>query len=110
MAKYLFQGSYTLEGLKGLLKEGGTKRREAVRQATEAAGGKLEALYYAFGDDDFYIIAELPDNVTAVASSMLTQATGAVKLKTVVLVSPEEMDEAVTKGAELGSRYRPPGQ
>ena len=110
MAKYLLQGSYTLEGLKGVMKEGGTKRREALEKAFAAVGGKLEALYYAFGEDDFYIIAEMPDNTTAIAGSLVTHATGAAEYKTVVLASPEEMDEAVNKVAEIGAQYRPPGR
>jgi uncharacterized protein with GYD domain len=67
MAKYLFQGSYTVEGLRGVLREGGTKRREAVAQLIQALGGTLEAFYYAYGGDDFFIIADVPDSVTATA-------------------------------------------
>ena len=68
MAKYLLQGSYTVEGLRGLLREGGTKRREAVAQLVQALGGTLETFYYAYGGDDFFIIADMPDSVTATAA------------------------------------------
>ncbi len=74
MSKYLFHGSYTEEGLKGLLKEGGTKRQEALKQAAESLGGTLEALYYAFGDNDFYFIVDNPDNVNVIAASLLANA------------------------------------
>jgi uncharacterized protein with GYD domain len=64
MAKYLFQGSYTVEGLRGVLREGGTKRRETVNQSVQALGGTLETFYYAYGGDDFFINADVPDSVT----------------------------------------------
>ncbi len=106
MSKYLFHGSYTEEGLKGLLREGGSKRREAAEQHLESLGGSVEAYYFAFGDDDFYLIADLPDNVSSTAGSLVVNASGAVKVKTVVLLTPEEVDQAVKKTVE----YRPPGQ
>lgn len=106
MPKYLFHGSYTEAGFKGLLKEGGSKRREAIKQAVESLGGKLEAIYFAFGDNDFYFIADNPDSIGAVTGSLLANATGTVKLKTTVLITPEEMDKAVKKTMD----WRPPGQ
>jgi len=104
--KYLYHGSYTQEGLIGLLKDGGSKRREAAERVFESLGGRLEAYYFAFGDDDFYIIADLPDNVSSTAGSLVVNASGAVKVKIVVLLTPEEVDQAVKKTVE----YRPPGQ
>ena len=110
MAKYLITGSYTQKGMEGLLKDGGTGRREALKKAVEAFGGKLEALYYAFGENDFYIIEDLPDNVTMTAGLLAVAATGATKTKTVVLLAPEEVDAAVGKAKSLGASYRAPGQ
>ncbi len=106
MPKYLFQGSYTEEGLRGLLEEGGSKRREATEQLVKSLGGTLEAYYFAFGDNDFYVIVDTPDNVSASAGSLVANASGAVKVKTIVLLTPEEVDQAVKKTVE----YRPPGQ
>ena len=106
MSKYLFHGSYTDEGLKGLLKEGGSKRREATEQLVKSLGGTLEAYYFAFGDNDFYLIADAPDNVSASAASLVANASGAVKVKTVVLLTPKEVDQVVKKTVE----YRPPRQ
>ena len=106
MSKYLFHGSYTDEGLKGLLKEGGSKRREATEQLVKSLGGTLEAYYFAFGDNDFYLIADVPDNVSASVGSLVANASGAVKVKTVVLLTPKEVDQVVKKTVE----YRPPGQ
>jgi uncharacterized protein with GYD domain len=106
VAKYLFHGSYTEEGLRGLLKEGGSGRREAAVQAFASLGGSVEANYFAFGEDDFYIIAELPDNVSATAASLAVNAMGAVKMRTVVLLTHEEVDQAVEKTV----KYRPPGK
>jgi uncharacterized protein with GYD domain len=106
MPKYLFQTSYTPDGTKGLLKEGGTKRREAAEQVAKALGGKIEAFYYAFGDTDTFVIADLPDHTSAAAVSLAVAASGAATAKTTVLFSPEEMDQATRKSVS----YRPPGR
>lgn len=106
MPKYLFQGSYTLDGLKGLLRDGGSKRRAAAQQVAQSVGGKLEAYYFSFGGDDVVGIVDLPDNVSAAAVSLIINAAGAFKLKTTVLLSPEEMDQATRKSVT----YTPPGR
>jgi uncharacterized protein with GYD domain len=105
MAKYLLKASFTTEGVNGLLKEGGTSRRSAVQETVEGLGGSLEAFYFAFGDTDVYVIADLPDNVTAAGMSLVVTATGAVQVSTVPLLTPEEADEATKKSVD----YRPPG-
>jgi uncharacterized protein with GYD domain len=97
MPKYLVTGSYTAEGLKGVLKEGGSGRRQAVESAVKAMGGRLEAYYFAFGDNDVVSIVDVPDNVTATALSMGIAATGTVRTRTTVLLTPEEVDQATKK-------------
>jgi uncharacterized protein with GYD domain len=106
MPKYLIHGSYTEEGLKGLFKEGGTKRMEATKKAVESLDGKLEAYYYAFGENDYYLIVDQPESVNVIAGILTANATGTVKLKTTVLITPEEVDQAVKKSMD----WRPPGQ
>jgi uncharacterized protein with GYD domain len=106
MPKYLVQGSYSEQGLKGLLQEGGSKRREAVEQLTKGMGGRLEAFYYAFGNDDFVIIVDLPSNVDASALSLAVNASGAVESRMTVLITPEEVDQATKKTV----KFRPPGK
>ena len=97
MPKYLTLGSYTTEGVKGVLKEGGTGRRKAVQAAIEALGGKLESYYFAFGTDDVVVISEAPDNVTIAALLIGIASTGTVNLRTTVLLTPEELDQATKK-------------
>ena len=97
MAKYLIEASYSHEGLKGLVKDGGSGRRAAVDVAAKALGGKIESMYYAFGTSDVYVIVEAPDNVTAAALAMGVAATGTVGIKTTVLLSVEEVDQATKK-------------
>jgi uncharacterized protein with GYD domain len=104
MAKFLWKASYSSDGLKGLLKEGGTGRRAAVEQLIKTLGGKVEAFYYALGDDDVIVIVDLPDNTTAAAISLAINSTGAVQVKTVPLLTTEEIDEAAKKSVD----YRPP--
>ncbi len=105
MSKYLVQVSFTPEGLKGFVKEGGTKRREAVEKFFRSAGGKLEALYFAFGGTDAFAILDLPDSVSMAAASLAANVAGFVQVRTTVLLTPEEMDQATKKSAGL----RPPG-
>jgi uncharacterized protein with GYD domain len=108
MAKYMVRSSYTAEGVKGLLKDGGSKRRAVIEQAVQAVGGKLEAYYFAFGDDDVIAILDLPDNVTAAASSLAVSASGSGRSTVTVLMTPEEVDRVVKIAAT--SQYRAPGQ
>jgi uncharacterized protein with GYD domain len=106
MAKYLVQASYSTEGIKGLLKEGGSGRVTAVEQLAQSLGGSLEAFYFAFGNSDAYVVVDLPDNASAAAVAAAVGASGALSnYETVVLLTPAEMDEAVKKA----TNYRPPG-
>jgi len=105
MPRYLFQASYTAEGAKGLMKDGGSKRREAVEEVAKSLGGKVESFYFAFGEPDVFVVIDVPDNVSAAAASLAVNAGGAVRLKTTVLLTPEEMDQAAKKTV----KYRPPG-
>lgn len=105
MPKYMAQGSYTLEGTVGLVKEGGSSRQVAVRKAVEDLGGKLEAYYFAFGSDDVIAIIEMPDNVSAAALALTIGAAGGATIETTVLLTPEELDAATKKSVG----YRKPG-
>ncbi|PYS34874.1 MAG: GYD domain protein [Acidobacteria bacterium] len=106
MPKYLLQGSYTSEGAKGLLKEGGSQRRAAVEKSLQPLGAKIEAFYYSLGEDDVYVIVDAPDNITVAAMSMAVNAAASVRLKTTVLLTTQEIDSAAKKGVD----YRPPGR
>jgi uncharacterized protein with GYD domain len=105
MAKFLWHGSYTERGAKALVDEGGTSRRAGVEQAVAAMGGTLEVMYFAFGDDDYYAIVDMPDHVAGAAVSLATALAGAVQLKTVVLLTAEDLDEAARRAHE----YHGPG-
>ena len=105
MPKYLTMVSYTPEGIKGLVKEGGTARCAAVEKMLQNLGGRLEGFYFAFGENDAYVISEGPDNATAAAIS-LAITTGAIRTKTIVLLTPEEVDQAVRIPVE----FHPPGK
>ena len=106
MAKYLVQANFIAEGFKGLLKEGGSKRRDVVEKAAISMGGSLEAIYYAFGEVDAYVILNMPDHASMVALALTVGASGAVVIKTTVLMTPEEIDDAI----ENLPTYRPPGK
>ncbi len=106
MTKYFFRANYVGKGVEGLLKEGGTKRRETVSKAIAAVGGKLESFYFAFGETDVLGVIEVPDVASAIATSLTINATGVVNLNLTPLISPEEVDLASRKPTS----YRAPGQ
>jgi uncharacterized protein with GYD domain len=106
MAKYLIQASYVGDGIKGLLKEGGTSRRAIVEEAARSVGGSLDAFYYAFGDTDVYAIIDMPDNATTAGLALTIAASGIVTIKVTVLLTPEEIDQS----AKTSATYRPPSK
>ncbi len=105
MAKFLLTANYTQSGMQGLLQEGGSKRREALTQTIEGVGGSLESFYYAVGDTDLFMIADLPDQETAVAVSMIINSAGVLELTFTELIEPESVDAASRKTVT----YRLPG-
>ena len=106
MPKYLVSANYAGEGIKGLLKEGGSSRKAAVEKLAGSLGGSVESMYYAFGETDLYVIADMPDDASMTALALTVGASGAVTLKTTVLMTPEEVDKAVKKTPN----YSPPGK
>jgi uncharacterized protein with GYD domain len=106
MPKFLIQASYTAEGLKGLQKDKASGRKAAISKAIEGLEGKLDAMYYAFGDDDVIVIVDMPDNVSATALSLAASASGLVRTKTTPLITVEETDRALQKSVN----YRAPGK
>lgn len=105
MSKYLVTGSYSADGAKGLMQEGGSSRLAAATAAIESAGGSVESFYYAFGDDDVVGICDFPDNASAAAVSMMINSTGSVSVTFKPLITVEEIDTAASKTPS----YRPPG-
>jgi uncharacterized protein with GYD domain len=106
MPKYLVQASYTADGTKGLLKDGGVKRRAAASALVESLGGKVDCFYFAFGETDVVAIVDLPDGTSAAAASLAINATGLVTSRLSVLLTPEEIDQAARKSFT----YTPPGR
>jgi uncharacterized protein with GYD domain len=101
MAKYLITASYTAEGMKGLQKDKASGRRNAVREACESIGGKLESFYFAFGEDDVVTIVDLPDNVAASALSLAASATGLVRTRTTALLTVDEVDKSLATAVKF---------
>lgn len=106
MAKYLLEGSYSADGLKGVLKDGGSGRRDAASKAISSLGGKMEGIYYAFGDHDVIAVFDAADNVTAAALALAVSSSGMIRTKITPLLTVEEVDAAVKKHPD----YRPPGR
>jgi uncharacterized protein with GYD domain len=104
--KYLFKSRFTSEGLRGVIKAGGSARRAVADDLAKNLGGSVESYYFAFGDADTYVICDLPDNKAAATLAMTVSASGAVSVTTVVLMTVNEVD-AIAAGARL--EYSPPG-
>jgi uncharacterized protein with GYD domain len=102
----MIHGSYSREGIQGVAKEGGSSRQDTIGKMLADLGGSLEAFYFAFGEDDVILIADMPDNTTAAAVGLAVGATGAIAMRTTVLITPEEMDAASHKSVG----YRAPGK
>jgi len=105
MPKYLFEVSYATQGVQGIRDDGGSGRRDVVAEMAKGIGGELECFYFAFGDNDAYVIVDLPNNEAAAAVVLTVNASGAVSVKTTVLLAPEEVDAA----AKVSVDYSPPG-
>jgi uncharacterized protein with GYD domain len=105
MPMYLIAASYDAEGVKGIAAKGGTPRREIVEALIASMGGRVESFYFAFGDADVYVIAELPSNEAATALALSINRSGSTTVKTAVLLTPEQVDAA----AKMTPDYRPPG-
>jgi len=105
MPRYLITGSYTIEGAKGVIAEGGSGRVAAVTKLIASLGGTVESFYFGLGGDDFYVTADLPGNTAAAAGTMTVAAAGGANARTIVLLTPEEIDAA----AKLSPSYRAPG-
>ena len=105
MPHFMFRASYSREALQGVLKEGAASRIDVLNRLAESVGGSVEVAYWAFGDDDFITIMELPDNAAAAAAASAVAASGVGKISTTVLLTAAEVDEA------RGRRpvFRPPG-
>jgi uncharacterized protein with GYD domain len=105
MPKYLITGSYTADGAKGLIKDGGTARRQAAERLAASVGATVESYYFAFGKDDFYLTLDAPGNAAVGAISLAVSAAGGAHARTIVLLTPEEMDAT----SKLKPDYKAPG-
>ncbi|WP_373493899.1 GYD domain-containing protein [Aquiflexum sp.] len=105
MKKYLVKGRYTSDGTKGLIQEGGSSRKMTIEKMLAEMDGKVESFYYAFGEDDVYLIVELPDDISGAAVILKVNAAGLVRISMTALFSPADIDAASKKTVN----YRIPG-
>ena len=105
MPKYLLEVNYTLDGVKGVVAKGGSARKAAASAAAKSIGGKVDQFYFAFGGTDVFVVADLPDAEAAAALALTVTAGGGAAVETVVLLTPEQVDEAAARSV----KYTPPG-
>jgi uncharacterized protein with GYD domain len=106
MPKYLWQVSYTPQGAKGLLDQGGTVRRAAITEMVESVGGSVEACYFSVGADDVVVVGEVPDETAAAALHFRTIASGGSVSRTTPLLTAGQVDDAVQRAVD----YKAPGE
>lgn len=107
MAKYLIQGNYTVDGIKGLLKDGGSGRKEAISILARSLGGSLDALYFSSAGPAYVCLMDLPDSASAAAATTVVAGSGAVTIESCTeLLNPLQFDEAAKKSPA----YRAPGR
>lgn len=105
MPKFMIAGSYTPQGMQGVKKDKASGRQKAIAAACSEMGGKLDAIYFALGEDDVYVIVDMP-SVAAISSlCVAVGSSGMVKTRTVPLLTVAEMDAALDSSV----KYRPPG-
>jgi len=105
MARFMFIARYASDGAKGVAAAGGTARRSAIEKMAAGLGGRVETFDFAFGEDDVFTVLELPDNKTAAAAALTINSTTKTSVRTVVLMTPEEIDAAAQQTVD----YAPPG-
>lgn len=105
MPKFLIKANYTAEGMKGLQKDKASGREKSIAAACKALGGKLDHLYYALGDDDVFVIVDLPSHVHVASLGVAVGTSGMASTRSVPLLTVGEMDKALGEG----TKYRPPG-
>ena len=105
MKKYLIRGAHNAEGTQGLLQEGGSGRKTAIEHMLGSMGGEVESFYYALGENEVYLVIDLPDDLSAAAVGLRVNAAGLVRISLTVLLTPAELDEAAKKSVT----YRAPG-
>lgn len=107
MPLYLIRFSYTPESWAALVREP-QDRSEAARKLAESLGGTLHGFWYAFGEHDGYALIEGEGNVAAAAGAVALAASGGLRaIETTVLITVEEMLEALRRAQAIP--YRPPG-
>lgn len=107
MPFYLMRFSYTPDAWARLIRKP-EDRREVARAVVENLGGRFHGFWYAFGEDDAFVLIEAPDNVSAAAFSVGISAGGSLRsAETTVLLTVEETIEMLEKAQ--GLPYRPPG-
>jgi uncharacterized protein with GYD domain len=106
MKKYLIKGAYNSDGTKGLIQEGGSGRKAAIEKMLEGMGGKMESFYYGFGEEEVYVIVELPDDISATAVGLTVNGAGLVKISMTILLTAADLDAASKKSVS----YRAPGK
>jgi uncharacterized protein with GYD domain len=109
MPKYAILGGYTAETWARFIENPGD-RTAAVSKAVESVGGRLESIYWCFGEDDYLLIAECPDDIAAAGVSVALGSSGALRnLRTLKLIEAADLKTVLGKAKTAAAAYVPPG-
>jgi uncharacterized protein with GYD domain len=110
MAIFISQGRYTREAIQGMTANP-EDRSKAVGKLVKAAGGRLLSYYLTFGEYDFLLVAEAP-NESAMASAVLAAASGGgvTDLRTTLAMTPADAMKAFEAAGGLAQSFKSAGQ
>jgi uncharacterized protein with GYD domain len=109
MAYYLITGRYTPESLKGMA-ENCEDRTEALQKGLAAFGGGMDRMFMALGGLEFVLIAELMDNMAAMAfGSVVVRSGTVVDFKVTPLITMTKMPDVFRMANQSTGEYRPAG-
>ena len=108
MARYLIEVGYTPESWSNQIHTHANVV-DRITPSLEACGGKLECIYYAFGDADLIGIIDFADPTDAAAWALTVTASGALRMfKTTQLLTVDQGIAAMRKADKARANYTPP--
>lgn len=109
MPTFLYQIRYTVEGVRGVMKDGGTTRAEATRAFMEALGGRVIHQGFTFGDHDSILLVDLPSEAAGVAAAFIGRSAGTNDITSTRVYDVSEIEEAQHIALDAISKFTPPG-
>ena len=98
-------GCYAPHAVKGVIS--GSDREAAVQKLLDKVGGTLVSVMFTRGEFDVLVLADVPDEATAIGLTMAVQASGAVS--SVYVLSELDMEPVLVAANKAVAAYEPAG-